>query len=395
MQGFLLFKVSEANGSWFAYGQKPVEFIQGWKYFVDTVRSKNRRDMVAFIWAPNSGNGYPFPNSFYSAVVTDPKFEWELDTNKDGVFDGADDPYSPFYPGGISFLKKMSMLTGLACRFIITVKFILGRQTLFHELDRLRLLSLENRDGEISVFMTCFVHHLIQKPQTSPKEANLFSLQKLVIYIYKGATTHLFVIKDDPNYPFPAVVNQTERVSVRNGGRPAVDPHSLPTGGRWIIPQNTSAADRVAQKQTWWRQYLNETFLAQFPQVKGVCTFEFFKFEESSFRDFTNFGAGPNEKGPNGYQPEGAHLVLKAFQDDMRAGYDRFIIWSNYTAAHYVGLYVGISVGVVIAIAAAIGVLYWLKRKRGLNTSSSKMNLIVVNDHDGNSDARTYVQNRY
>jgi len=39
-------------------------------------------------------------------------------------------------------------------------------------------------------------------------------------------------------------------------------------------------------KQTWWRQYLNVTFLTSFPLFKAVCFFEFLKPEGTSYRDF-------------------------------------------------------------------------------------------------------------
>lgn len=46
------------------------------------------------VWAPSSGNGYPYGIPSPSAV--DLKL---MDTNKDGIVDSKDDPYLPFWPG--------------------------------------------------------------------------------------------------------------------------------------------------------------------------------------------------------------------------------------------------------------------------------------------------------
>ena len=63
------------------------------------VRASSKRENIAFIWAPNSGNGYPFPNYEHSALPGTSHWDPALDTNKDGKYDIDDDPYTPFYPG--------------------------------------------------------------------------------------------------------------------------------------------------------------------------------------------------------------------------------------------------------------------------------------------------------
>ncbi|KAJ3194866.1 hypothetical protein HDU67_004574, partial [Dinochytrium kinnereticum] len=92
----------EMNGSWFNYGQDPAGFIAAWRRAVDTINAKigsADRDKIAYVWAPNSGNGYPYPGGISSpAGASDPRFA-VLDTNKDGLFDKDDDPYAPYYPG--------------------------------------------------------------------------------------------------------------------------------------------------------------------------------------------------------------------------------------------------------------------------------------------------------
>jgi hypothetical protein len=92
---------SEMNGSWFAYGQQPTAFKGAWIKMVTHVRevTKYHRDSVAFLWAPNSGVGYPFLGNSFSAIKNSTRFDSDLDTNQDGQFDDNDDPFSPYYPG--------------------------------------------------------------------------------------------------------------------------------------------------------------------------------------------------------------------------------------------------------------------------------------------------------
>lgn len=57
---------------------------------------------VAFLWSPNDGSGYPY--SGYGIVslptaASNPTDFAALDTNKDGVINNQDDPYTPYYPG--------------------------------------------------------------------------------------------------------------------------------------------------------------------------------------------------------------------------------------------------------------------------------------------------------
>ncbi|KAJ3010089.1 UNVERIFIED_CONTAM: hypothetical protein HDU68_002333, partial [Siphonaria sp. JEL0065] len=100
----------EMNGSWFVYGQQPTDFIAAWKRCITYWRTAIGADSskVAFIWAPNSGNGYPWardvnnPGENYSPdnnTADGLQRIHQLDTNGNGNFDADDDPYLPFYPG--------------------------------------------------------------------------------------------------------------------------------------------------------------------------------------------------------------------------------------------------------------------------------------------------------
>ncbi|ORY29262.1 glycoside hydrolase, partial [Rhizoclosmatium globosum] len=100
----------EMNGSWFPYGQRPEEFKKSWIYCINYWRKElgDDKSKVAFIWAPNSGNGYPFPkdpeskDEFYGPDLTTPEGRLrmqQMDTNGNGGLDEDDDPYLPYYPG--------------------------------------------------------------------------------------------------------------------------------------------------------------------------------------------------------------------------------------------------------------------------------------------------------
>ena len=78
------------------------------------------------MWAPNVGTGYPYGYAPGLVSLTDFAI---LDTNKDGVIDGNDDPYGPYYPGsehvdwvGLSaywydFLKSLQSGTRMPIKF--------------------------------------------------------------------------------------------------------------------------------------------------------------------------------------------------------------------------------------------------------------------------------------
>jgi hypothetical protein len=79
----------EMNGSWYVWGQKPTAYIAAFRMVADAVHAVTKH--TAMVWSPTNGLGYPFG----STTLTFP----ELDTNNDGQFTSADDPYSPYYPG--------------------------------------------------------------------------------------------------------------------------------------------------------------------------------------------------------------------------------------------------------------------------------------------------------
>lgn len=87
----------EMNGSWYLWSQQPTLYISKFIEFSNEVHSKASN--VAIVWTPNQGAGYPWADgTYYNSSPSSEDFAL-LDTNKDGVWNWLDDPYSPYYPG--------------------------------------------------------------------------------------------------------------------------------------------------------------------------------------------------------------------------------------------------------------------------------------------------------
>ncbi|KAJ3021118.1 UNVERIFIED_CONTAM: hypothetical protein HDU68_009793 [Siphonaria sp. JEL0065] len=101
----------EFNGNWFSYGQQPTRFVKEFRRIVTAIRKVTNR--VAFVWAPNAGNNYPFGGPLAAAEIS------VLDTNKNGQLDLGDDPFTAYWPGseyvdwvGLSLYWKGDATTG-------------------------------------------------------------------------------------------------------------------------------------------------------------------------------------------------------------------------------------------------------------------------------------------
>ncbi|KAI8907794.1 glycoside hydrolase superfamily [Gorgonomyces haynaldii] len=284
---------SEMNGSWFLYGQQPTAFLANWKQVVDAVRAKvPDRSKYAFLWAPNAANGWPFGGALTSLTPARPNYAVDfplMDTNADGVLDALDDPYSPFYPGDdyVDWVGFSMYHYGAQYPWVTNDVPIPGKPE--------AILVGKPGWGAYNFYEMFCGSGAGGQPVSKSKGGKPFMITET------GSTIHLSV--DGPN---------------------ATD---APTR-----PLNADAESRVPIKQTWWRQMLNETFLNQFPKIKGISTFEFIKHEETSWRDFTNMGKGTNitsQFGGDGGDMD--NLVLKAFQDDFNGPLAKFVIWSNAT----------------------------------------------------------------
>ncbi|MGY1661060.1 glycosyl hydrolase [Geodermatophilus sp. SYSU D00705] len=81
----------EMNGSWYAWGQQPEEYVAAFRRVAAAVHTGAPGS--ATMWAPNYGGGYPFAGGRYEGHSP------ALDTDGDGAVTGVDDPYAPYWPG--------------------------------------------------------------------------------------------------------------------------------------------------------------------------------------------------------------------------------------------------------------------------------------------------------
>jgi len=83
----------EMNGNWNAYGLQPIAYVAVWQAMYTAIKAIS--PSTAMVWAPNTGQGYP-----YSMPLPDNQTEANaLDTNGDGALTVADSPFAPYYPG--------------------------------------------------------------------------------------------------------------------------------------------------------------------------------------------------------------------------------------------------------------------------------------------------------
>ncbi|KAI8830265.1 glycoside hydrolase superfamily [Chytriomyces cf. hyalinus JEL632] len=194
----------EMNGNWFAYGEQPTRYVAEYRRLVNAIRAVTKR--VSFVWSPNAGNNYPFGVT----RVADAELA-ALDTNKDGVFDSEDDPFSPYWPGeeyvdwvGTSLYWKGDAATGFPTK------------------------------------------------DNSRTPAGFFEL------ILQGSESLAYAER----YKKPLVMSE--------GGAAFALYQDGPTA-TVRLPVN---AGQLAIQQSFWRSYLNTTLLRQFPRAKMFINFE-------------------------------------------------------------------------------------------------------------------------
>ncbi|KAJ3113470.1 hypothetical protein HDU96_003374 [Phlyctochytrium bullatum] len=272
----------EMNGSWFNYGQNPGTFIAAWRRAYDAVTAAlptGFRSRIAFVWAPNSGNGYPYPGGAFSPVVgnaADAERIRALDSNGDGVFDGKDDAYSPYYPGD-EYVDWVGLSIYHYGRQYPWITNDIPESNKFEGL----LQGQFNANWGLYPFYSMFSSSTARSP-------------KPFILAEGGATFHMsFIPSSASKYP-----GQT------------IDVTTIP---------------RATIKRAFWRQFLSTDFLTRFPNFRAASTFEFMKSEEDTVRDFTNFGIpGPNRTLEGA---AGADDTLKAFLEDAQTM--SFVKWAS------------------------------------------------------------------
>ncbi|KAI8828269.1 hypothetical protein BJ741DRAFT_653710 [Chytriomyces cf. hyalinus JEL632] len=270
--------------------------IQFWRQQLGADASK-----AAFIWAPNSGNGYPWakdennPGENYSPDATTQEGKaliQTLDTNKNGKFDELDDPYLIYYPGdeyvdwvGLSIYAYGTMYPWETNDIAPPNKPDKKKKKKFEGLLQGRESGIPNTSWGHYPFYTYFC--------TDTGVPTITAGNKPFILAETGVAYHF------------AWANQSW----------ATDGNHPPTPIQDIT--------RVQVKQSWWRSFLNAEFLAKYPQFKAACFFEFIKPEETTVRDFASLGGVP---GSDRFKASVSE-VSKAFVEDAKKM--AFVVWGN------------------------------------------------------------------
>ncbi|KAJ3372565.1 hypothetical protein HDU91_003263 [Kappamyces sp. JEL0680] len=263
---------SEMNGSWFAYGQQPTLFKNGWNKMVWAVRNATLEHpgAVSFLWSPNLGSGYPFTGYGMLPFSHTSGFDPEADTN------------APYYPGDDTVDWVGMSIYHYANSYPYEsndippegklIRFLTGAGPDYGYFNMYRMFCGDGSGGNAS---------LGGKP---------FFISET------GASTHLELLKNNV----------------------------------WTRLDHADAQSRAQMKQAWWRQYLNKAFLQAFPKVKGVSLFEFTKREDYTIRDFRVLGKGQTFVTPLGDDAEALDgLTLEAFRADVKGPLGDLIVWAD------------------------------------------------------------------
>lgn len=87
----------DMNTSWVSWGQQPDAYQKAFRAVAAAFKSQDDAGTV-MVWQPFLGRDYPFQRNRNAPGLGSEGFKL-LDTNSDGRWDGADDPYAPYYPG--------------------------------------------------------------------------------------------------------------------------------------------------------------------------------------------------------------------------------------------------------------------------------------------------------
>ncbi|KAI8822567.1 glycoside hydrolase superfamily [Fimicolochytrium jonesii] len=245
---------SEMNGNWYAHGQRPLRYKALWQKIVTAVRTRvasvtTSADSVAFLWSPNTGNGYPFyggsfapftsSNGPYNRSTSVNATEFAaLDTNGDGVLDNQDDPYDPYWPGSDYVDWVGVSLYYFGTVFPWNANVVPPSTYIRNILDGVQGVETSAANRTISEF------------DFYDKYASSRGYNKPMMISETASAFHVYW------YGYPNVT---------------IDP----------------GPGELAIKQSIWREYItNETFFAAHPRIKGICLFEWAKNEEQTFRDY-------------------------------------------------------------------------------------------------------------
>ncbi|TPX40695.1 mannan endo-1,4-beta-mannosidase [Synchytrium endobioticum] len=209
----------EMNGGWYPWGQKPSTYITFWRRVATAVRVQ--APATAFVWSPNvrGTGGFALAN-----WVTPQDFQL-MDTNNDGIVNGTDDPYGPFYPG----------------------------------------------DAYVDWVGLSLYYYGIRYPY----HTNVVPPSSWFVQTMGGFGTFDFykIYVEGHNKPFACSECSSTFFATQPAGSLLL---SVPPG-----------PGELAIKQSWWNQTVtSRSLLQQFPRIKLWGLFEFRKKEDDTYRDF-------------------------------------------------------------------------------------------------------------
>lgn len=187
------------------------------------------------VWGPNLAVNYPFQNGGVPLPnVGSINFNL-LDTNKDGVIDLKDDPYTPYYPG-----DEYVDWVGLSLYW----------------------------------YPTGGINNL--------PDPTYFADQLTATGNRKSLTLGPSVARYQPS-----VLNQANRNFYQNfcvnRGKPLVIPE---TSAPWIPSWTKGDGDENQIKTNWYNQIFSDETMRRFPKLKGAVWFEEFKSDGMEMRDW-------------------------------------------------------------------------------------------------------------
>ncbi|TPX31662.1 mannan endo-1,4-beta-mannosidase [Synchytrium microbalum] len=218
----------EMNGNWEPYGQRPTEYVAGYKSMATILRKYT--NLTAMVWAPNIGTYYPYasPTAYQQIPPVGTADFKAMDTNSDGVIDEADDPYGPYYPGD-DYVDWVG----------------------------------------ISLYWYPTTFSTVPTPATYVHDAMLGT----------GPAINTVV---DANYNL-ALHNFYNRFALQKN-----KPFCFPESGAPVIRNGTAAgAAELNVKQAWWQQTLSASNFATFPKLKLVVNFEESKIQDTYVQDWS------------------------------------------------------------------------------------------------------------
>ncbi|MEV7635500.1 hypothetical protein AB0N71_04880 [Pseudarthrobacter enclensis] len=207
----------DMNGPWTPWAQQPSAYITAFRRVAAAVHLNAPGS--AMMWSPSYGAGYPFTGSAFDAKPGTPDYA-ALDTDHDGQLTGADDPYSPYYPG-----DEAVDWVGMSIAFWGT----------------------EPPWGENEIPAAGKLTDQLTGRDLGPRG------------------------DDSPIPDFYKIYGEMHGKSV-----------AITDTAALYKPGNGAGADELSIKQAWWSQLFSEQFPVLFPRVKMVSWLEIVRTEDSA-----------------------------------------------------------------------------------------------------------------